>query len=76
MWRVLGNTQLWVRLMVWRGAAQTKAAELDARCAGYAGALQRAEREAVADKDCIAALRAAVARLHAQVRATPHVLPH
>lgn len=41
---------------------------MDARCAGYVAALQRAEREAVADKECLAALRAAVARQHAQVR--------
>lgn len=47
---------------------QTKVAEMDARCAGYVAAMQRADREAVADKECIAALRAAVARLHAQVR--------
>lgn len=47
-------------------AAQTKVAELDARCAAFAGALQRAEREAAADKDAAAALRAAVARLQAQ----------
>ncbi|CAL8462828.1 g2362 [Coccomyxa elongata] len=52
-----------------KSSLETKVAEMDARCAGYVAAMQRAEREAVADKECIAALRAAVARLHAQAKA-------
>ncbi|BDA50922.1 hypothetical protein COCOBI_17-1410 [Coccomyxa sp. Obi] len=52
-----------------KSSLETRMAEMDARCAGYVAALQRAEREAVADKECITALRAAVARVHAQAKA-------
>jgi chromosome segregation ATPase len=50
-------------------AGQTRVAELEAEQTGYELALNRAERDQAADRDTIAALRSAVAKLRADVRA-------